>query len=211
MTRKPVTALIVVDLQNDFVPGGALAVNEGHRIIPLVDELLSLPFDVKVATKDWHPKNHGSFAQTHGKRTGDVIILQGIEQILWPTHCVQGSLGADFASGWNTNKIEKVFHKGTETHIDSYSTFFDNGHLHATGLEEYLRKKSVTDVYLVGLATDYCVKYSVLDACKLGFNTYVIVDACRGVNLKPQDTEQALQEMKAAGAHLVMSNDITEL
>lgn len=197
------TALIIVDLQNDFLPGGALAVKEGDKIVPLIDELLNQKFDAKVATKDWHPRDHASFAPNHGKKPGDVIMLEGIEQILWPVHCVQGSKGSEFAPGWDTKKIEKIFYKGIDKTIDSYSTFFDNGHRRATGLADYLKSKKISDIYIAGLATDYCVKYSALDALHLGFNTNIITDACRGVNLKPSDTEQALKEMQEAGAHLV--------
>lgn len=201
-------ALIVVDVQNDFIPGGNLAVKEGDEIIPLINELVQHPFDIIVATQDWHPQNHGSFAVNHKKQPGEVVQLAGIRQILWPVHCVQDTFGAEFAQGWDTSKIHKVFHKGTDQNIDSYSTFFDNGHRKSTGLESYLHNYKITDIYIAGLATDYCVKYSVLDAIKLGFNTYVIVDACRGVNLHPTDSEHALNEMRALGAHLITTEDV---
>lgn len=201
-------ALILVDIQNDFLPGGALAVKGGDQILPIISSLENKDFDFVVATKDWHPPQHGSFAKIHGKQVGDVIDLFGLEQILWPIHCVQNSPGADFGFGWNTGKIDKIIHKGTDPKIDSYSTFFDNGHTASTGLEEYLRKNGVETVYLAGLATDYCVKYSALDALKLGFEVYVIEDACKAVNLRPGEHERAIHEMHEAGAHIIRAHEI---
>lgn len=202
-------ALILVDIQNDFLPGGALGVEEGDEILPVVNKLLEFPFDVIVATKDWHPKDHGSFASIHGKKPGEHIILDGIDQILWPVHCVQGTYGAEFSKGWHSEKVQKVFHKGTEKNIDSYSTFFDNEHRKKTGLEEFLKNQNVKDIYIAGLATDYCVKYSVLDAASLGFNTYVILDACKAVNLQKGDEEHAIAEMRQAGAKMITSSQIS--
>jgi nicotinamidase/pyrazinamidase len=201
-------ALILVDLQNDFLPGGALAVPDGDEVIPLADEL-QLRFDLVVATKDWHPSNHGSFAANHpGKKPGDRIILDGIEQILWPVHCVQHTRGAEFAPSFDTSRIAQIFHKGTERNIDSYSTFFDNAHRRHTGLAHYLEKRSIKKIYLMGLALDYCVKYSALDARHLGLTTYVILDGCRGIDLEPGDIARALEEMKLAGAILLKSSDL---
>ncbi len=203
-------ALLLVDLQNDFMPGGALPVQHGNEIIPLVNQLIQGSFDLIVATKDWHPSDHGSFADNHGKSPGEHVNLAGLDQILWPRHCVQGSHGSEFASGWNTTKIDQVIYKGIERDIDSYSTFFDNGHFRSTGLENYLKEKGIKDIYIAGLATDYCVKYSVLDALQLGFNTYVIIDACRGVNLKPNDSQEAFESMHKAGANLIWFKDVME-
>ena len=200
-------ALVIVDIQNDFCPGGALAVNEGNAVIPIINRIAP-QFDVVTATKDWHPADHGSFAETHGKEIGETIELEGIEQILWPVHCVQGSAGAEFHQALDTTLIEKVVFKGTEKNVDSYSTFFDNKRKRSTGLEQILREKAVTDVYLAGLATDYCVKYSALDALSLGFNVYVVTDACRGVELKAGDVERALREISEAGAKLVRSEEL---
>jgi len=201
-------ALILVDLQNDFLPGGALAVPNGDEVIPLADELQQR-FDLVVATKDWHPANHGSFAANHpGKKPGDRIILDGIEQILWPVHCVQNTQGAEFAPSFETSRIAHVFHKGTERNIDSYSTFFDNAHRRHTGLAHYLEKRGIKDIYLMGLALDYCVKYSTLDARHLGLKTYVILDGCRGIDLEPGDIARALDEMKKAGAVLLKSSGL---
>jgi nicotinamidase/pyrazinamidase len=201
-------ALIIVDLQNDFLPGGALPVPHGDEVIPLANEL-QRQFDLVVATKDWHPPDHGSFAANHpGKKPGDRIILDGIEQILWPVHCVQSTRGAEFALSFDTGRIAHVFHKGIDPKIDSYSTFFDNAHRRHTGLAHYLEKRGIKDIYLMGLALDYCVKYSVLDARHLGLNTHVILDGCHGIELELGDIRRALDEMKRVGAVLLQSSDL---
>lgn len=199
-------ALLIVDVQNDFMPGGALPVKDGHAILPVINKLLRMPFDVIVATKDWHPEDHKSFASQHGKKPGDQISLKGLNQILWPDHCVQGTKGAEFAPGWNSHLVKHVFHKGTDKFVDSYSTFFDNGHLISTGLSDFLKKRNIKDLYVLGLATDYCVKFSVLDALAEGFNVYVVADGCRAVNLQPGDDQRALDEMRTKGAHIVDAN-----
>jgi nicotinamidase/pyrazinamidase len=201
-------ALLLVDLQNDFLPGGALSVKEADKVLPVVNRLLEKSFDLIIATKDWHPQNHGSFAPVHDKTTGEHIILDGIEQILWPVHCVQGSRGSEFSKEWHSEKVHKIFYKGTEVNIDSYSTFFDNDHRRSTGLEQFLRSQNITDLYVAGLATDYCVKYSVLDALQLGFKTFVILDACQAVNLHKGDGQRAIEEMQRAGAKLITSRDL---
>jgi nicotinamidase/pyrazinamidase len=199
-------ALIIVDLQNDFLPGGALPVPQGDEVIPLANEL-QRHFRLIVATKDWHPRDHGSFATNHkGKKPGERIILDGIEQILWPVHCVQNTHGAEFAPTFDTSRVAQVFHKGTERNIDSYSTFFDNAHRRHTGLAHYLEERSIKDIYLLGLALDYCLKYSALDAGQLGLNTHVILDGCRGIELEPGDIGRALDEMKRAGATILKSS-----
>ncbi|MEZ4847672.1 MAG: bifunctional nicotinamidase/pyrazinamidase [Bacteroidia bacterium] len=196
-------ALIIVDIQNDFLPGGALAVNEGDQIIPLVNGIQN-QFDLIVATQDWHPANHGSFAANHQEKSpGEVIDLYGLTQVLWPVHCVQNSPGAEFASDLDMKQVAKIFPKGTDPNIDSYSGFFDNGRKKKTGLGDFLQSEGVTHVHVVGLATDYCVKYTALDAASLGFQTTVIKDACRGVNLQPNDTEDALSEMVAKGIKII--------
>jgi nicotinamidase/pyrazinamidase len=201
-------ALILVDIQNDFLPGGALAVPGGDEIIPIVNQLQN-HFDLIVATQDWHPADHGSFAANHaGKSPGDRIDLDGHPQILWPVHCVQGTPGADFAPALRRDRWSRVFPKGTDVTVDSYSGFFDNGHRHPTGLGAYLRDQGVTDVYVAGLATDYCVKFTALDAVKLGFRTRLIDDACRGVNLRPGDVRHAVDEMRAAGVGIVKAGAV---
>jgi nicotinamidase/pyrazinamidase len=202
-TQNRLKALIVVDVQNDFLPQGALPVKHGDQIIPVINQLLQQDFDVKIATKDWHPQDHTSFAVNQGKQPGDTMEIEGIKQTLWPVHCVQNSAGADFPSTLDTKTFEKVFHKGMEKNIDGYSAFYDAGDGRSTGLAEYLNKKGVTDLYFVGLATDYCVKFSVLDAAKLGFNTYVIMEGCRAINLHPNDEANTIQEMHQAGVHIL--------
>ena len=201
-------ALILVDIQNDFVPGGALPVAEGDRIVPLCNALQS-HFDLVVATQDWHPQNHGSFAANHpGKKVGEMIDLHGLPQILWPVHCVQNTAGAAFVPGLKTDRIDRIFQKGTDAAIDSYSGFFDNGHRKATGMGDYLKQRGVSDVYIVGLATDYCVKFTALDARQLNFNTHLIADACRGVNLNPGDVDAAIEQMRKAGVKVENSAEV---
>jgi nicotinamidase/pyrazinamidase len=199
-------ALIIVDIQNDFLPGGALAVKDGHKIIPLVNKLIP-EYDLVVATQDWHPEGHGSFAKTHKKQVGEKINLQGLDQILWPDHCVQDTPGADFAKQLHIHKIHKVFRKGEDRMIDSYSGFFDNGHKKDTGLADYLRENGVTEVHIVGLATDYCVKFTALDAASLGFKTVVLLLACKGVNLKENDVKAAIKEMEKNGIGVIGGTD----
>ena len=201
-------ALILVDLQYDFCPNGALAVKEGDQLIPIANKLMS-HFDLVVATQDWHPANHGSFAANHPwRKPGQVIELNGLSQILWPIHCVQGSFGAEFVQELDTDKIDKIFPKGTDVGIDSYSGFFDNGHQKSTGMGDYLQEKDVKEVYVMGLAADYCVKFTALDAAELGFETYLISDATKGVNIKPDDVENAFQEMKEKGIQFITSKQI---
>jgi nicotinamidase/pyrazinamidase len=191
-------ALIVVDIQNDFLPGGALAVPKGDSIISVVNQLQEL-FPVVVATQDWHPAHHGSFAANHpGKRPFDQIQLSGMPQTLWPVHCVQDTPGAALAANLNKERI------------DSYSGFFDNGHRKATGMAEWLQSAGVTEVSICGLATDYCVKFTALDAVSLGFRTHLIEDATRGVNLKPDDVANAVKGMKGAGVIVLQSAQIPE-
>jgi len=201
-------ALILVDIQNDFIPGGALAVPDGDNIVPIANRVME-KFDLVVATQDWHPANHGSFASNHpGKKLFELIDLNGLPQVLWPEHCVQGKPGAEFVKELNTKKITRVFQKGTDAAIDSYSGFFDNGHRKATGLGDYLKQKGVDDVYVLGLATDYCVKFTALDARTLGFKTYFVEDASRGVNLNPNDVANAIAEMKKAGVIVTTADAI---
>jgi nicotinamidase/pyrazinamidase len=203
-----VKALVIVDLQNDFCPGGALAVPEGDRVIPLINRIQSR-FDRVVATQDWHPPGHLSFAASHpGRSPGEVIELAGLEQVLWPVHCVQDAPGAEFHPALDLGRVRRVFRKGTDPEIDSYSTFFDNAHRRATGLAEFLDDQGVGELYLAGLATDYCVKLSALDAVALGFSTAVILDACRGVELRHGDADRAVAEMQAAGVKMVASHSL---
>jgi len=206
MTR----ALLLVDIQNDFLPGGALAVADGDAIVPIANRLMPL-FDHVVASQDWHPPQHGSFAAQHpGFEPFQVGELDGLEQIFWPTHCVQGSPGADFASALDVAGIDHVVQKGTDPMIDSYSAFYDNEHRQATGLAGHLRGKGVDSLFICGLAADVCVKFSVLDALAEGFDTTLIVDATRGVDMTPGDTDAAFTAMRQAGARLVDSRALLE-
>ena len=203
------TALVLVDIQNDFLPGGTLAVAFGNEVTPVANRL-SPRFELVVATQDWHPRDHGSFAANHpGKRPGDVIDLNGLPQVLWPVHCVQGTRGAEFGPGLDFARVARVFRKGVDPGIDSYSGFFDNGHRRSTGLGEYLRERGVTEVVVMGLATDYCVKFTALDAAKqFGMKVTLVEDGCRGVNLKPGDSDAAVREMREAGVRVVSSDSI---
>jgi len=184
-------ALILVDIQNDFCPGGSLAVKEGDQIVPVVNELQK-HFALVIATKDWHPPGHSSF------------------ETLWPPHCVQETAGAEFVAELDTSRIARVFLKGTDSGVDSYSGFFDNEHKRATGLGDYLKERGVTDVTIVGLATDYCVKVTGFDAISLGFKTSVVADACRGVEVNEGDTARAIAEMAAASVQITESRELLE-
>ncbi|GAB5559252.1 MAG: bifunctional nicotinamidase/pyrazinamidase [Synoicihabitans sp.] len=196
-------ALVLVDIQNDFLPGGALAVSDGNEVIPVVNKIVSR-FDLVVATQDWHPADHGSFAENHADGSvGSVVDLNGLPQILWPTHCVANSRGADFASTLNIKAVDRVFPKGIDAEVDSYSGFFDNGKRRGTGLAEFLKEAKVSQIYITGLATDYCVKATALEACDLGFETYLVEDACRGVDLNPGDISRAIEEMREAGVFII--------
>lgn len=201
-------ALILVDIQNDFLPGGALPVPRGDEVVPVANGLMP-HFELVVATQDWHPADHGSFASRHaGRKVGDLVELNGLPQVLWPDHCVQKTPGAEFASGLDAAGIDRVVQKGTDAGIDSYSGLYDNGHRQSTGLAEFLRTAGVTDLYVMGLATDYCVKFTALDARAEGFNVTLIADGCRGVELKPGDIWRALDEMKSAGVKTIASDKI---
>ena len=199
-------ALIIVDVQNDFIPGGALAVPEGDQVIPVINEIMDrLPF-YTVATQDWHPTDHGSFASNHeGKNLFDVVDLNGLQQVLWPDHCVQTTTGALLVDTMHVNKIQTVVTKGGDRGVDSYSGFFDNGKRNPTRLDALLKEQGIEEVYVCGLATDYCVKFTALDAAELGYRTHLITDACRGVNLKEGNVDKALEEMDAAGVRLTDS------
>jgi nicotinamidase/pyrazinamidase len=203
-----VKALILVDLQNDFLAGGALSVPDGDAVLSIANQLAA-SFALVAATQDWHPANHGSFAANHpGRTVFEEIDLHGLPQTLWPVHCVQGTPGAALAPGLNQAAITRVFQKGTDPGIDSYSGFFDNGRRKSTGLGEWLRAKGVTEVYVCGLATDYCVKFTALDAVELGFHTHLVEDACRGVELRPGDIAKAIAQMKRAGVTVAQSRDV---
>ena len=195
-------ALIVVDVQNDFCPGGSLQVAEGDRVVPFINGIRER-FPITVFTQDWHPPNHSSFASNNpGTQVGEVIRKGNLDQIMWPDHCVQNTHGAEFHSGLDVRPGDTVFRKGEVLELDSYSGFLDNDHRHETGLRAFLTEKGIEEVSIAGLATDYCVKFTVLDALKFGFKASVLRKGCRAVNLAPEDEENAYREMEAAGAVL---------
>ena len=201
-------ALILVDLQNDFCKGGALEVKNGDAAIPIAN-LLMPKFDIVVATQDGHPANHGSFAANHlWRKPGQVIDLYGLQQILYPIHCVQNSFGAMLKKGLNTEGVHKIIQKGTDADLDSYSGFFDNGRRKQTDLHDYLSSKNIDEVFVMGLATDYCVKFTALDAVLLGYKTYFIEDGSWGMNLTEGDVDKAILEMKKAGVKIIHSSEI---
>ncbi len=209
--NKEKAALIIVDIQNDFLPGGALAVWEGDQVIPVINQLQEKFVHILV-TQDFHPADHGSFAVNHlGKVPGDLIELAGLSQILWPVHCVQGTDGADFHKALDHEKWEAIFQKGKNPGVDSYSGFFDNARRGDTGLGEYLKNKGIEQVFISGLALDYCVKFTALDAQNLGFETLLISDATKAVNLKPEDGDLAIKEMEEAGVQILTSKQILDV
>jgi len=181
----------------------------GDQVIPVANRLMTR-FDLVVATQDWHPPDHKSFASNHpGRQPGDVIDLHGLAQTLWPDHCRQGTFGAELAADLDTLRVDEIIRKGADPQIDSYSGFFDNERRKSTGMADLLRGRGVDEVYLIGLATDYCVKFTSLDARELGFTTYLVEDACRGVELHPGDVAKAVEEMKQAGVIVLRSDDPT--
>ena len=199
--RPATDALIVIDVQNDFCPGGALAVAEGDEIIRRINGLMG-EFATVVLTQDWHPANHASFADNHpGAEPFTLIQMPYGPQVLWPTHCVQGSRGAEFHRDLRTDPAHLIVRKGFRPEIDSYSAFFENDHVTPTGLDGYLRSRGVTAVTLVGLATDYCVAYSALDAARLEFKATVLEGATRAIDLSGSLSE-ARDKMRAAGVAL---------
>ncbi|MEY4582752.1 MAG: nicotinamidase [Pseudomonadota bacterium] len=201
-------ALILVDIQNDFCPGGALAVPNGDAVVAIANRLTP-HFECVVTTQDSHPADHQSFAAQHApKQPYEMVDLHGLPQVLWPVHCVTGSRGWEFHPALSLQHVQQNFPKGTDREIDSYSGFFDNGQRKATGLGDYLKARGVTSVYALGLATDYCVKATAIDAKRLGFETFVIEDGCRAVNLKTGDDEAAKAELRANGVTLVRSEDL---
>jgi len=201
-------ALILVDIQNDFMPGGPLAVPAGDEVVPIVNQLTER-FEVVVATQDYHPRGHGSFASMHpGRAAFEVAELDGLAQVLWPDHCVASTPGAELVSGLDTSRVAAVFQKGTDPNVDSYSGFFDNGRRKGTGLDVWLRERGVTEVFIVGVATDYCVLATARDARSLGFSTTVVLDACRGVDLASGDVARAIEEMRQMGVRIALAQEV---
>ena len=207
---KKKQALLAIDLQYDFLPGGSLAVNQGDQIIPIVNKLLK-KFDFIVFTQDFHPSNHISFASQHPEKSVfEEIQLNGQKQMLWPDHCVQNTHGAEIHADVMFNQIKGsfyIFKKGMDRNVDSYSAFFDNDHQSSTGLAEFLKQKKISEVFLCGLATDFCVAWSAEDAVIQGFNTNIIIDACRGINSLEQITN-LLNRLKKEGIKIITSKEI---
>ncbi|MDX1760663.1 MAG: bifunctional nicotinamidase/pyrazinamidase [Christiangramia sp.] len=199
--------LVLIDVQNDFMPGGALAVPNGDEIVPLVNKLQK-KFDLVIATQDWHPPKHASFASSHeGKEEFEVIKLDGLDQVLWPDHCIQNTEGSQFHPDLETAKIEAIFRKGTDKKIDSYSGFYDNAHLKSTGLSGYLKEKNARELYFVGLAADFCVYYSVIDALEEGFSVTLIEDATMALN--SDEFEKARIDILRKGGKVINSENIS--
>lgn len=200
--------LVVVDVQNDFCPGGALAVNNGNKVVSKINRLMD-SFKFVVATQDWHPVDHKSFASNHeDKNIYDTVEIKGVQQVLWPDHCIQGSLGADFHPDLNTDAFNIIIRKGTNKNIDSYSGFYENDRKTATGLDGIMQNHGVRRVYVAGLATDYCVFYTAMDAIDLGYAAYLITDACEGVDVPDGNIEAAMKKMKDAGVNFVTSDEL---
>ena len=194
-------ALVIIDVQNDFLINGSLEVPHGDDVIEPINQIIR-NYALVVATKDWHPLNHISFASNHpGKKIGDVIKVNNIDQVLWPNHCVQKSKGSDYPETLNYEKINKVFHKGINSQTDSYSGFYDNAKIRSTGLSDYLKAKNVTSIDFVGLVTEYCVKFTVFDSIEEGFKSRVILKGIKGINL--EESNKALKAMKSKGIDLL--------
>lgn len=198
-------ALLLVDVQNDFLPGGTLAVPQGDEVIPVAVEACRR-FEKIYATQDWHPANHASFAVNQpGRSVGDIIELEGLRQMLWPEHCVQGTPGAELAAPLQSIRYDAIIRKGENPRVDSYSGFFDNGRRQETALRATLKREGVTTLWVMGIATDYCVLATVLDALECGWPVKLIVPGCRAVELQPGDHERAIAQMIAAGAEPILS------
>ena len=194
-------ALILIDIQNDFLPGGLLEVPKGDEIIDNVNSIMD-NYNIVVATKDWHPKNHISFASNHkNKKAGQKIKINNLDQMLWPDHCIKDSKGSEFPEKLDSHKIHKIFYKGVDSNIDSYSGFYDNGKIRSTGLSNFLKKSNINQVDIVGLATDYCVKYSSIDAYNEGFKTKVLCCCVRGISV--ETTKTAFKEMRDMGISII--------
>lgn len=199
-------ALIIVDIQNDFLNGGALAVKDGDAIIPVINKLQT-HFDLVVATQDWHPDDHKSFASSHsGKKVFEEIMLHGLPQVLWPDHCVQETKGAEFSPLLGTKKIEAIFRKGMDKNIDSYSGFFDNGKKKATGMGAYLKGRNVTAIFVAGLAADYCVNFTATDGLELGFESTIITDATRAID--EENFKKIIKNFKSKGGKEINSRQL---
>lgn len=208
MIKKDKNVILIIDVQNDFCPAGALAVNEGEEVVPVINSIQDKFYRV-IATQDWHPAEHISFASNHkGKNVYDVIEIDGIKQVLWPAHCVAGTFGADFHKGLNITNFHLILRKGWDVMIDSYSAFLENDKKTLTGLSGYLKALNIEQVFVSGLATDYCVYYSAMDAVRYGFETYVIIDACRGVDIPANNIQRTICSMENNGIKIITSLDL---
>ncbi|MGM0442480.1 MAG: bifunctional nicotinamidase/pyrazinamidase [Elusimicrobiota bacterium] len=202
-------ALLIVDVQNDFCPGGALAVPGGDKIVPVVNKISrDSEFDKIVATQDWHPKDHVSFASNNDKEPFETIRLEGITQTLWPDHCVQGSPGADFHPDLDTDPVDLFVRKGTNPRIDSYSAFFENDKKTATGLHYYLDGLNIEEIYVCGLATDFCVYYTALDGVIQKYKVNLISDATKGIDQPEGSVKKAVDDLKSKGVKVIESTEI---
>lgn len=202
-------ALILVDLQCDFCKDGALEVKNGDMVIEVANKMIKVfekNNDFIVATKDWHPKEHKSFAINSNSKIGEVGKINGLTQVFWPVHCVQNEKGSSFHP--QLLPVKNVVYKGTDIEVDSYSAFFDNGKIHKTKLDSILKANNITTLYIMGLATDYCVKFTVLDALSLGYKVFIIYDGCKGVNISKDDSNKAFQEMIDKGAIIISSDEL---
>ncbi len=195
------TALLIIDMQNDFLPGGSLAVANGDQVIPIINKLQN-DYELVVATQDWHPADHGSFASQHpGRKAFELAELGGLPQVLWPDHCVQGTGGAELSKDLEQKRVAAVFRKGMNAQIDSYSAFFDNGHKNATGLEGFLKSLGVEEVHICGLAADFCVFYSAMDTLALGFRVAIIDSATRAIST--EGYAKAQQDLINSGGKII--------
>lgn len=202
------TALIVVDVQNDFCPGGSLAVTDGNSVVPVINSIAPM-FHTVIATQDWHPVNHSSFASNNeGTVVYQVKEINGTFQVMWPDHCVQGTHGAAFHSELATDCFSAIIRKGTQPEVDSYSAFTENDRKTVTGLRGYLQDRGVRKVYVAGLATDYCAAYTAMDAKAAGFEVYLVADACRGVDVPQGSVDTAISEMREMDIHIITSEDL---
>lgn len=202
-------ALILVDLQCDFCKDGALEVKNGDMVIEVANKMIKVfekNNDFIVATKDWHSKEHKSFAINSNSKIGEVGKINGLTQVFWPVHCVQNEKGSSFHP--QLLPVKNVVYKGTDIEVDSYSAFFDNGKIHKTKLDSILKANNITTLYIMGLATDYCVKFTVLDALSLGYKVFIIYDGCKGVNISKDDSNKAFQEMIDKGAIIISSDEL---
>lgn len=203
-------ALLVIDIQNDFMEGGALEVKKSLEIIPVINNLINIfnkRKELVIGTLDWHPKNHKSFAINSNKNIGEIGILNGLEQIWWPVHCVADTKGSELYR--KLLPIDTLIKKGQNSEVDSYSAFFDNNKLEKTELDSILKKNNITHLYIVGVATDYCILATVIDALELGYKVFVVRDACRGVNVLPNHALQAIEKMKKRGSKIILEKDIS--